>query len=261
MCALGHPPICMVTVLLLWLAHCHSHCLQHIWWHEIWLGQYMCLLALMADSYSSFSSTLSELFACFPTFFVSWTSSRLFCFLLWMKNISCLPIHTPVIYRNVINLFYRQLYSLINLTCQACKKFLAEFPPPVHLLLPHFFLSSPFFPPPLPFLVVLGGVSAQNNNNDHASMSVSIPAWLLLHCAAILPAEERWKACLQYVLMWKLRYSRLVDTSGTYNPKWGLWKGSVCSCMLCIIKNRITNLLPQNYFNCYITEIECDRIG
>lgn len=110
----------------------------------------------MADSYSAFSSTLSELFACFPTFFVSWTSSRLFCFLLWMKNVSCLPIHTPVIYRNVINLFYRQLHSLINLTCQACKKSLAEFPPPVHLLLPHFFLSSPFFPPPLPFWVVLG---------------------------------------------------------------------------------------------------------
>lgn len=62
-------------------------------------------------------------------------------------------------------------------------------------LLPHFFSWT--FPLSLlsSFFGSFVGVSAQTNNNDHASMSVSSSAWLLLPRASVLQAEVERNAC------------------------------------------------------------------
>lgn len=212
-----------------------------LWWYEIWLGQYMCLLAPMADSYSLFSYTLSELFACFPTSLscLERVPAYFVFFLLWMKNVYRLPIHTPVINRNVIHLFYWQFYSLINLTCQACKKSLAEFTSSCPFIVAtFFFLSFPFFPPPLPFLVVLG-VSLLRIT----TMTMRRCRWVFLPGCYYIVLPFYWqRGDEKHAFVWlsKLRYSRLVGSSDTYN--WGLdLKGSVCICVLCIMKNRIAH--------------------
>lgn len=132
----------------------------------------------------------------------------------------------------VTNLFYWQFYSLINLTCQACKISLVEFTSSCPFIVATFlFLSFSSFPSPPPFLVGLG-VSAQNNNNDHASMSVSIPAWLLQHYAAVLQAVGNEKHA--YIWLWKLPYSSLVGFSGTCCNLTFILNDSVYICVLAI---------------------------
>ena len=79
-------------------------------------------------------------------------------------------------------------------------------------------------PSPSSIFAWFGGVSSQNNNNDHASMSVSIPAWLLQNYAAILQAEGRLRACLYLTLEAPLLQARWF----VWHVLWYLDTGRLC---------------------------------
>lgn len=84
-------------------------------------------------------------------------------------------------------------YSLINLTCQTCK-ISWILPPPVHLLLPHFFsLLFPLSLPPSIFGCL--GVSLLRLT----TMTMHRCRWVFLPVCcypAIRQADRTWKACL-----------------------------------------------------------------
>lgn len=138
-------------------------------------------------------------------------------------------------------------YSLINLTCQTCK-ISWILPPPVHLLLPHFF--SLLFPLSLPPSIFgcFGGVSTQTNNNDHASMSVSIPACLLLSCHSA-GRQEMKSMLIGFPLL----------------TKWGLWN-TVFACVYYVLRKIDIHSQPCykissinvwiTWFLAYLTQLE-----
>lgn len=166
----------------------------HICWYQrsVWRSVNVCSVQdswqLQPVQCLLFSST---------SLFMSWMSSSFF--VLFFKNVLCLPVHTPCYKQLLLICFSSSVIPWLIWLVKHARYLQLNLPPPVHLFLPHFF-SCPFplslLPSPSSIFGWFGCVSAQNNNNDHASMSVSIPAWLLQNYAAILQAERKWKACL-----------------------------------------------------------------
>lgn len=159
---------------------------RHIWWQHTVKWLVMCVLAEVADSYSLFCSTLSWPLACFSI------SIEFQLVLFFFENVSCLFIHTFCHERH-----YNWFVLLLNYVDLSSMQNIASW---IYLLLSIYCCHISFpvlslFPSPSSILGWFGGVSAQNNNNDHASMSVSTPAWLLQHYTVILQADGR-KACL-----------------------------------------------------------------
>lgn len=200
-CYISDLCICMVIV---WL-QTHALCL-HIW-HYLQLSKVHLVITNCTwlvnvcfgwDSWQLlpvlFQSQLATCLLFCPTSVTSQMSSSLsFSFFFFLfENVSCLSIHTFCHEQH-----YNWFVLLLNYVDVSSMQDIASW---IYLLLSIYCCHISFpvlslFPSPSSIFGWFGGVSAQNNNNDHASMSVSIPAWLLQHYAVILQADGR-KACL-----------------------------------------------------------------
>lgn len=146
--------------------------------NKLWSDQSVCVLAEAADSYN--------LFCHLSAFLSSSVKFQPVVFLFGLIS----PFTPSVMNSTIFDLFY---FSILLSSMQDIASW-------IDLLLSIYCCHISFpvlslFPSPFSIFGWFGGVSAQNNNNDHASMSVSIPAWLFPHYTVILQADGR-KACI-----------------------------------------------------------------